>query len=78
VLLRLHNPPSRPASCCRYDGVSYVTQCPISPGTNFTYTIPIDDPPGTYFWHEHSSLLRADGLQASAGRNLRASNSLHK
>lgn len=49
----------------RYDGVSYVTQCPIPPGTNFTYTIPVNDPPGTYFWHEHSSLLRADGLQVS-------------
>jgi hypothetical protein len=52
-----------PPRHCRYDGVSYVTQCPIAPGTNFTYTIPIDDAPGTYFWHEHSSLLRADGLQ---------------
>jgi hypothetical protein len=50
----------------RYDGVSYVTQCPIAPGTNFTYTIPVNDPPGTYFWHEHSSLMRADGLQVSS------------
>ncbi|OJJ34829.1 hypothetical protein ASPWEDRAFT_51086 [Aspergillus wentii DTO 134E9] len=45
------------------DGAAGVTQCVISPGTKFVYnfTIP-DDQSGTFWYHAHSGLARADGL----------------
>lgn len=48
-----------------YDGVSYLTQCPIGPGKNWTYQFKADDAPGTYFWHDHSSENRANGLMGA-------------
>ena len=48
-----------------YDGVIYNGQCPIQPGTNFTYVLDITQPPGTYFWHDHSFAAKADGLQGA-------------
>eukprot|EP00884_Botryococcus_braunii_P009161 jgi/Botrbrau1/18246/Bobra.0844s0001.1 len=45
-----------------YDGVSYVTQCPIPYGQSMTYRFLVDETPGTYFWHGHTSLDRVDGL----------------
>lgn len=35
-----------------YDGVPYVTQCPILPGTSFRYDFKATEA-GTYFYHSH-------------------------
>ncbi|XP_041483232.1 L-ascorbate oxidase-like [Lytechinus variegatus] len=43
------------------DGVSMVTQCPISEFTNFRYEF-IAEHPGTHWWHAHSGMHRADGV----------------
>ncbi|CAM0944168.1 unnamed protein product [Alopecurus aequalis] len=42
-----------------YDGPEFITQCPIRPGTNFTYTIILSEEEGTLWWHAHSDLDRA-------------------
>lgn len=36
-----------------FDGVPYVTQCPILPGETFRYQFEADDS-GTYFYHSHA------------------------
>ncbi|KAF9194690.1 hypothetical protein BGZ49_003142 [Haplosporangium sp. Z 27] len=46
------------------DGPSQVTQCPIPPGANFTYTIPIPQQHGTYWIHSHYKGQYVDGLRA--------------
>lgn len=45
------------------DGTSGVTQSVIPPGVNFVYyfTIPLDQS-GTFWYHAHSGIHRADGL----------------
>ncbi|GFN91552.1 multicopper oxidase [Plakobranchus ocellatus] len=43
------------------DGVGLVTQCPISAFATFTYRFVVDTE-GTFFWHGHSGMQRADGL----------------
>ena len=43
------------------DGVAHVTQCPIDPNTEFTYTFKPDQV-GTHWYHAHSGALRTDGL----------------
>ncbi|BFZ22137.1 hypothetical protein BsWGS_25176 [Bradybaena similaris] len=43
------------------DGVSSVTQCPITYNSHFTYKFVASDF-GTHFWHGHSGVQRADGL----------------
>ena len=45
------------------DGVAGVTQCAIPPGAQFVYnfTIPSHQS-GTFWYHAHSGVLRADGL----------------
>ncbi|XP_076435749.1 uncharacterized protein LOC143275484 [Babylonia areolata] len=43
------------------DGVSLVTQCPITPMATFRYRFKADDP-GTHWWHSHSGLQRSNGL----------------
>ncbi len=35
------------------DGVPYITQDPIMPGTSWTYEFTIKDPPGMYVYHSH-------------------------
>ncbi|KAI7821613.1 multicopper oxidase-domain-containing protein [Kickxella alabastrina] len=45
-----------------YDGVPMTTACPIAPGTNFTYYIPLDQA-GTYWIHGHSKEQNFDGLR---------------
>ncbi|KAF9585244.1 hypothetical protein BGW38_003259 [Lunasporangiospora selenospora] len=45
------------------DGPSMVTQCPIPPGANFTYRIPIEQH-GTYWIHGHYQGQYVDGLRA--------------
>ncbi|PRQ52349.1 putative laccase [Rosa chinensis] len=42
-----------------FDGPEYVTQCPISPGTNFTYQVQLTTEEGTLWWHAHSDWTRA-------------------
>ncbi|TVY28515.1 Laccase-2, partial [Lachnellula hyalina] len=45
------------------DGVVGVTQCAIAPGQHFTYKFKIqDDQAGTFWYHAHSDVQRADGL----------------
>ncbi|KAF8065871.1 L-ascorbate oxidase [Scenedesmus sp. PABB004] len=45
------------------DGTRYVSQCPIARGASFTYKFQVNEMPGTYFWHGHAQMNRADGLQ---------------
>ncbi|XP_059631469.1 putative laccase-9 [Cornus florida] len=42
-----------------FDGPEYITQCPIPPGTNFTYQIILSSEEGTVWWHAHSDWTRA-------------------
>lgn len=45
------------------DGAVGFTQCPIPSGKSFAYNFTIgDDEHGTFWWHSHSELQRADGL----------------
>ncbi|XP_060863791.1 uncharacterized protein LOC132940296 [Metopolophium dirhodum] len=46
-----------------YDGVPYVTQCPIHEGNTFRYQF--DTNSGTHFWHAHSGLQKIDGIYGS-------------
>ncbi|CAL7934818.1 unnamed protein product [Xylocopa violacea] len=43
------------------DGVPYVSQCPISPGSTFRYDY-IATEAGTHFWHSHLGFQRGDGV----------------
>ncbi|KAF9206940.1 hypothetical protein BGZ49_001534 [Haplosporangium sp. Z 27] len=45
-----------------YDGVPGLNQCPIPPGTNFTYSFGTDDVVGTHWWHAHFENQYIDGL----------------
>ncbi|GLT38024.1 hypothetical protein SLA2020_122960 [Shorea laevis] len=40
------------------DGTVFITQCPIRPGTNFTYEVILSDEEGTLWWHAHSNFTR--------------------
>uniref|UniRef100_A0ACD5ZIR1 Uncharacterized protein n=1 Tax=Avena sativa TaxID=4498 RepID=A0ACD5ZIR1_AVESA len=40
------------------DGPMYITQCPIQPGANLTYTIILSEEEGTLWWHAHSDYDR--------------------
>ncbi|KAJ3282837.1 hypothetical protein HDU76_008575, partial [Blyttiomyces sp. JEL0837] len=46
-----------------YDGPAMITQCPIPPGHNFTYQIPIQQT-GSYWIHGHNRGQYVDGLRA--------------
>ena len=46
------------------DGVPTVTQCPITKGSNFTYTF-FAVPAGTYWYHSHMAFQRDDGAYGS-------------
>nr|POE81913.1 putative laccase-9 [Quercus suber] len=41
------------------DGPEYITQCPIGPGSNFTYEVIFSTEEGTLWWHAHSDWTRA-------------------
>jgi len=46
-----------------FDGADGLTQCPIAPGASFTYQITIsDEQHGTFWYHAHQQVQRADGL----------------
>lgn len=50
-------------SANKMDGAVGFTQCPISPGTFFTYDFTVgDDQAGTFWWHAHSQVQRGDGM----------------
>ncbi|KAI8964740.1 putative ferroxidase [Daldinia sp. FL1419] len=44
------------------DGPSQVSQCPIAPGSSFTYNFTINQP-GTYWYHSHTNGQYPDGLR---------------
>ncbi|KAB8339135.1 hypothetical protein FH972_022071 [Carpinus fangiana] len=44
------------------DGTVGVTQCPVAPGTSFTYEFKVPNQSGTYWYHSHQSVQTADGL----------------
>ncbi|KAH9462276.1 hypothetical protein Pst134EB_006183 [Puccinia striiformis f. sp. tritici] len=44
------------------DGVTGVTQCPIQPGQNFTYTFDIGGQYGTFWYHAHAQNFNSDGI----------------
>ncbi|KAK3939678.1 Cupredoxin [Diplogelasinospora grovesii] len=46
------------------DGPVGVTQCPIPPGSTFTYDFRVDQV-GTYWWHAHGGGQIADGLRGA-------------
>ncbi|XP_076239494.1 uncharacterized protein LOC143182413 [Calliopsis andreniformis] len=46
------------------DGVPYVSQCPILPGSSFRYDY-IATEAGTHFWHSHLGFQRGDGAFGS-------------
>jgi hypothetical protein len=46
----------------QFDGVNGITQCPIAPGDNFTYTFPVLQY-GSTWYHSHYSMQYADGTQ---------------
>lgn len=41
------------------DGPEYITQCPINPGSNFTYQVEFTTEEGTLWWHAHSDWTRS-------------------
>lgn len=41
------------------DGVPGVSQCPIVPGGQFTYSFKLNDEPGTLYWHSHSGFQKS-------------------
>lgn len=43
------------------DGVGFISQCPISPGSSFRYIFRAY-PPGTFWYHSHSGAQRTDGM----------------
>lgn len=44
------------------DGTVGITQCPIAPGTQFTYEFKIVGQSGTYWYHSHQATQASDGL----------------
>ncbi|KAA1094152.1 sphingosine N-acyltransferase lac1 [Puccinia graminis f. sp. tritici] len=44
------------------DGVTGVTQCPIPPGHNFTYSFKINNQYGTFWYHAHAQNFNSDGI----------------
>ncbi|KAL5513427.1 LCC11_5 [Sanghuangporus vaninii] len=47
----------------QYDGVSFVTQCPIVPEHSFLYDFMVPNQTGTYWYHSHLSTQYCDGLR---------------
>ncbi|PGH00992.1 hypothetical protein AJ79_08056 [Helicocarpus griseus UAMH5409] len=61
VTLHWHGLHMRDAN--RMDGTTGVTQCAVTPGDSFLYDFTISESQsGTYWYHAHSGLQRADGL----------------
>ncbi|KAF8155412.1 laccase 17 [Crassisporium funariophilum] len=47
------------------DGPAMVNQCPISPAHSYTYDIPLNGQPGTFWYHSHLSSQYVDGLRGA-------------
>ncbi|KAJ7153972.1 laccase [Mycena crocata] len=47
------------------DGVSWVTQCPITTGHSFLYDFEVPDQAGTFWYHSHLSTQYCDGLRGA-------------
>ncbi|XP_017889706.1 laccase-4-like isoform X2 [Ceratina calcarata] len=47
-----------------YDGVPFLTQCPIPTQTTFRYQFHANNP-GTHFWHAHTGPQKLDGIFGS-------------
>lgn len=45
------------------DGVSFVTQCPITANNSFLYDFKVPDQAGTFWYHSHLSVQYCDGLR---------------
>ncbi|KAG1872898.1 laccase [Suillus subalutaceus] len=45
------------------DGVSFVTQCPITPNYSFLHAFDAPNQAGTYWYHSHYSTQQCDGLR---------------
>ncbi|KAF5298038.1 hypothetical protein FQR65_LT09849 [Abscondita terminalis] len=58
-----------------YDGVPFITQCPIHKGTVFRYKWKAENP-GTHFWHSHTGFQKIDGVAGSI--IVRESNDIHQ
>ncbi len=54
----------------REDGVPFLTQMPIAPGTTYTYRFPVIQN-GTYWYHSHSGLQEQIGMYGSMVFNKR-------
>jgi iron transport multicopper oxidase len=46
-----------------YEGTPFVTQCPIGPGDSFTYTVPLGEQTGTFWYHSQLSVQYVDGFR---------------
>ena len=44
------------------DGTVGISQCPITPGSHFTYEFTVDRQSGTYWYHAHQGVQASDGL----------------
>ncbi|KAG9125332.1 laccase [Ceratobasidium sp. 392] len=51
------------AGTAEEDGPAFVTQCPIAPQASYTYTMPLKDQAGTFWYHSHLSSQYVDGLR---------------
>ncbi|KAJ7053573.1 Cu-oxidase-domain-containing protein [Mycena amicta] len=47
------------------EGSPFVTTCPFGPGESYTYTIPLGDQTGTFWYHSQLSVQYADGLRGT-------------
>ena len=45
------------------DGVPFLTQCPIAPGSTMLYNFTVDDNVGTYWYHSHTDGQYEDGMK---------------
>ncbi|KAJ7464453.1 Cu-oxidase-domain-containing protein [Mycena latifolia] len=46
------------------EGSPFVTTCPFGPGASYTYTLPLGNQTGTFWYHSQLSMQYADGLRA--------------
>jgi iron transport multicopper oxidase len=45
------------------EGTPFVTTCPIAPGASYTYTLPLGEQTGTFWYHSQLSVQYVDGLR---------------
>ena len=48
-----------------YDGPGRITQCPVPSFSDYTYYNPSSQERGTYWWHDHHTILRTYGLHGA-------------